>query len=235
MPRFGRPSLRNAIGDNQCVEKTEKFMTTMTMRGTMKAVCIHDFGGPEVLRYEAVPIPEPTADQILVRVRAAGVNPVDWKIRQGLFGATPLPQIMGSDFSGVVDSTSPDVREFHPGDAVFGVVGEESGSYAEYTLAPISRVARKPEALDHLHAAALPIAALTAWQALFEVAGLKPGQKVLIHAAAGGVGSFAVQFARWKGAQVIGTAFGEECRLCARTRRRPGARLSHQPVRGGGS
>ncbi|HWI57176.1 MAG TPA: NADP-dependent oxidoreductase, partial [Bacillota bacterium] len=181
-------------------------MTAMTMTATMKAVRIHAFGGPEVLAYEEVPRPEPAIDQILVRVHAAGVNPVDWKIRQGLLGASPLPQTMGSDFSGMVEAVSPEVHEFHVGDLVFGVVAEESGSYAEYTVAPVSRVARKPEGLDEVHAAALPIASLTAWQALFDAARLRAGQKVLIHAAAGGVGSFAVQFAHWKGAQVIGTA-----------------------------
>jgi len=113
---------------------------------------------------------------------------------------------MGSDFSGVVEALGPDVRDFRIGDAVFGVVGEESGGYAEFATAPESRVARKPDALDHVQAAALPIASLTAWQALFDTAQLQAGQKVLIHAAAGGVGSFAVQFARWKGAHVIGTA-----------------------------
>src|SRR2546425_1824192 len=180
--------------------------TTMTMKATMKAVRIHSFGGPDVLRFEDVPVPKPGTNEMLVRVHAAGVNPVDWKIRQGLLGQGPLPQMMGSDFSGVVEALGSGVRDFRVGDAVFGIVAEESGSYAEFATAPESRVARKPAALDHLQAAALPIASLTAWQALFDTAQLQAGQKLLVHAAAGGVGGFAVQFARWKGAHVIGTA-----------------------------
>jgi len=179
---------------------------TMTTKETMKAVCIHSFGGPNVLRFEDVPVPKPGRNEILVRVHAAGVNPVDWKIREGLLGQGPLPQIMGSDFSGVVESLGPDARAFRVGDPVFGIVAEESGSYAEFATTPESRVARKPDALEHVQAAALPIASLRAWQALFDTAQLQAGQKILIHAAAGGVGGFAVQFARWKGAHVIGTA-----------------------------
>ena len=179
---------------------------TMTKRATMKAVRIHSFGGPEVLRLEDVPTPEPRDDELLVRVDAAGINPVDWKIREGRLGQIPLPAIMGSDFSGEVEIPGPHVTDFRAGDAVFGVVAEASGSYAEYALAPISQIAQKPPELKHAEAAALPIPSLTAWQALFDTANLQPGQKVLIHAAAGGVGSFAVQFAKWKGAHVIGTA-----------------------------
>lgn len=182
--------------------------TTKTTRETMKAVRIHAFGGPEVLRFETVPLPRPGTNEMLVCVHAAGVNPVDWKIREGHFGEGSLPQTMGSDFSGVVETLGPDVRDFHEGEAVFGIVAEESGSYAEFAVAPVSRVARKPIGLDHAQTAALPIASLTAWQALFDTAQLQAGQRVLIHATAGGVGSFAVQFAKWKGAQVIGTASG---------------------------
>lgn len=179
--------------------------TTMTEKTTMKAVRIHAYGGPDVLRLEEVERPELRPEEILVRVHAAGVNPVDWKIREGLLQA-PLPSIMGIDFSGVVESLGSEVREYRVGDAVFGQVADESGGYAENALALASDVARKPEALDDVRAAALPVAALTAWQALFDAAGLEAGKKVLIHAAAGGVGGFAVQFAKWKGAYVIGTA-----------------------------
>src|SRR4051794_34262241 len=140
---------------------------TMTMTETMKAFRIHTFGGPEVLAYEDVARPEPAPDEILVRVHAAAVNPVDWKIREGHLGNVPFPANVGSDFSGVVDSLGSEVKEFHRGDLVFGVVAEESGSYAEYAVAPVSRVAKKPATLDHIQAAALPIASLTAWQALF--------------------------------------------------------------------
>jgi NADPH:quinone reductase-like Zn-dependent oxidoreductase len=180
--------------------------TTMTTSATMKAVHIHDQGGPDMLRFEDVPRPEPGTHEMLVRIHAAGVNPVDWKIREGLFGKILLPAVMGSDFSGVVEALGEEVTEFRVGQSVFGSVADESGSYAEFALADVSLIAEKPAALDHIQAAALPIPSLTAWQALFDEARLQAGQKILIHAAAGGVGSFAVQFAKWKGAHVIGTA-----------------------------
>ncbi|MDB6108891.1 MAG: Alcohol dehydrogenase zinc-binding domain protein [Pedosphaera sp.] len=180
--------------------------TTMTMTTTMKAVRIHSFGGPDVLRYEEVPRPEPEANEVLVRVLAAGVNPVDWKIREGHFDGVPLPSILGNDISGVVEALGPAVMDFRLNDPVFGTVADDSGAYAEYAVAPVSHLARKPASLDDVHAAALPTASLTAWQALFDAGNLQAGQQILIHAAAGGVGSFAVQFAEWKGAHVIGTA-----------------------------
>lgn len=177
-----------------------------TTTATMKAVRIHSFGGPEVLRLEEVPLPEPKENEVLVHIHAAGVNPVDWKTREGRFGKIPLPCIMGSDFSGLVEALGPGVTDFRVGEAVFGTVSDESGSYAEYALASTSHITEKPPLLDHGRAAALPIAGLTAWQALFDAGGLRGGQKLLIHAAAGGVGAFAVQFARWRGAYIIGTA-----------------------------
>jgi NADPH:quinone reductase-like Zn-dependent oxidoreductase len=179
----------------------------MTEKETMKAVQIHAYGGPDVLQFEDVPPPEPKLNQVLVRVFAAGVNPVDWKIREGYL-KTPLPMIMGIDFSGVVESVGSAVTKFRIGDEVLGQAADESGAYAEHTLAVDTDVARKPKGLDHLTAAGLPVAGLVAWQALFDNANLVAGQKVLVHAAAGGVGSFAVQFAKWKGAHVIGTASG---------------------------
>jgi NADPH:quinone reductase-like Zn-dependent oxidoreductase len=187
------------------LEKEYIMPTTTTEKATMKAVRIHAYGGPEVLRLDEISRPEPQANEILIRVQAAGVNPVDWKIREGLFQG-PLPQIMGIDFSGAVESIGGEISEYRVGDAVFGQVADDSGGYAEYALALAADVARKPEGLDHVRAAALPVASLTAWQALFDAAALAAGKKVLIHAAAGGVGSFAVQFAKWKGAHVIGTA-----------------------------
>jgi NADPH:quinone reductase-like Zn-dependent oxidoreductase len=132
---------------------------------------------------------------------------VDWKIREGYL-KTPLPMIMGIDFSGVVESVGSAVTKFRVGDEVLGQAADESGAYAEFALAAETDVARKPRGLDHTAAAALPVAGMVAWQALFDTANLIAGQKVLIHAAAGGVGSFAVQFAKWKGAHVIGTASG---------------------------
>lgn len=181
-------------------------MATMTMTGTMKAICIHDFGGPDVVRYEPVPRPEPGPGQVLVRVRAAGINPLDWKIREGWLGDSTLPQILGSDLSGAVESLGPGVNELKAGDPVFGTVADESGAFAEFAVCGVRQLARRPVNLDDIHAAALPIASMTAWQALFDKADLRAGQKLLVHAAAGGVGSFAVQFAKWKGAYVIGTA-----------------------------
>jgi len=181
---------------------------TMTAKETMKAVQIHAFGGPEVLRYEDVPRPEPKANEILVRVQAAGVNPVDWKIREGHLSGT-LPTIMGVDFSGIVESVGSGVTKYRSGDALFGQVADRSGSYAEHALTMEAYVAHKPEGLDDIRAAALPVAGLVAWQSLFDTAKLTSGQTALIHGAAGGVGSFAVQFAKWKGARVIGTASGD--------------------------
>ena len=188
-------------------------MATMTTSGTMKAVHIHEMGGPEVLRYEEVPRPEPSAYEVLVKVHAAGVNPVDWKIREGMFGKIALPAIMGSDFSGEIEALGPNVTEFRVGEMVMGSVADESGSYAEYALAPVSQIIEKPAAIDHIQAAAVPVPALTAWQALFDMANLQAGRTVLIHAAVGGVGGFAVQFAKWKGAHVIGTASGQNAEL----------------------
>jgi NADPH:quinone reductase-like Zn-dependent oxidoreductase len=120
---------------------------------------------------------------------------------------------MGSDFSGEIEALGPDVEVFRVGEMVFGSVADESGSYAQYALAPVSQIVEKPKGIDHVQAAAMPVPSMTAWQALFDTANLEPGQKVLIHAAAGGVGSFAVQFAKWKGAHVIGTASGQNATL----------------------
>jgi len=178
---------------------------------TMKAVRIHSYGGPEVLQLEEAPRPKPGKGEVLIRVYASGVNPVDWKVREGyLKNAThPLPTIPGWDVSGVVEEVGHSVAKFKNGDAVFTRPDiSRDGSYAEFIVVKESEVAHKPKSLDHVHAAAVPLAALTAWQALFDSAGLKRGQTVLIHAAAGGVGSFAVQLAKWKGAHVIGTASG---------------------------
>ncbi len=178
----------------------------------MKAIRFHQYGGPEVLKYEDAPKPEAGAGEVLVRVHATSVNPVDWKIRAGYlrgFREYALPFILGWDVSGVVESVGPGVSQWKAGDEVFGKPDlARSGAYAEYVAVREGEIARKPVGLDHVHAAALPLAGLTAWQALFDVAELKAGQKVLIHAAAGGVGSLAVQFAKVKGLFVAGTASG---------------------------
>jgi NADPH:quinone reductase-like Zn-dependent oxidoreductase len=174
----------------------------------MKAIRIHQYGGPEELKLEDVPRPQPGAGEVLIRVHAAGVNPIDWKIRAGYvkdFMPVPMPFIPGIDISGVVEATGPGVTRFKKGDEVFGVGG---AGYAEFAVAKESELALKPASLDHVHAAAVPVVASTTWQALFKVAGLKTGQKLLVHGAAGGLGIFAVQFAKAKGARVIGTASG---------------------------
>jgi NADPH:quinone reductase-like Zn-dependent oxidoreductase len=177
---------------------------------TMKAVRVHEYGGPEVLRYEDAPQPDPGPGDILIRVHGAGVNPVDVGIRQGLFKERikyKLPMILGWDVSGVVEAVSDGAVRLKIGDEVYSRPDiARDGSYAEYMVARESEVALKPKSIDHVHAAAIPLAALTAWQSLFDAAKLTAGQTVLIHGAAGGVGHFAVQLAKIKGARVIGTA-----------------------------
>lgn len=179
-------------------------------RSCMKAVEIHQYGGPEELKYEEAADPSINPDDVLVRVYASGVNPVDWKIRQGghRTGHDPaLPRILGWDFSGVVEKVGKSVTEWHRGDEVYGRPDlTRNGTYAEYVAVRASEIARKPKRIDHNAAGGVALAALTAWQGLFEHGGLTSGQQVLIHGASGGVGSFAVQLAKWKGAYVIGTA-----------------------------
>lgn len=177
---------------------------------TMKVVCIYRYGGPEVLSYEDAPLPHPGPGEVLVRVHAAGINPVDWKIRQGELKEQLhylFPLILGWDVSGVVESVGTGTTRLKVGDEVFSRPDiARDGAYAEYIVMRESEVALKPKSLDHIHAAALPLSGLTGWQSLFIAAGLTAGQRVLIHAAAGGVGHLAVQLAKWKGAHVIGTA-----------------------------
>ncbi|MGW1736531.1 NADP-dependent oxidoreductase [Streptomyces sp. NPDC001999] len=177
---------------------------------TMRAVTVKEFGGPEVLTVEVVARPEPLPTEVLVRVHAAGVNPVDWKTRegQGMAGLQTFPLILGWDVSGVVEEVGFGVTTLAPGDEVYGMpwFPRAAGGYAEYVTAPARQWARKPATLDHAHAAAVPLAALTAWQTVVDTAHVQAGQRVLITAAAGGVGHFAVQFARHLGAHVIATA-----------------------------
>jgi len=177
---------------------------------TMKAVCIYSYGGPDVLVYEDAPRPHPDNGEVLIRVHAAGINPVDWKIREGhlkeMVGHT-LPLVLGWDVSGVVEMLGSGITRLKVGDEVFSRPDiARDGAYAEFIVVRESEVALKPKSLDHVHAAALPLGGLTAWQTLFDAAALSSGQRVLIHAAAGGVGHLAVQLAKWKGAHVIGTA-----------------------------
>ena len=177
---------------------------------SMKAVCIYKYGGPEVLVYEDAPCPHPGDGEVLVKVHAAGINPVDWKVREGHLQEMPhstLPLILGWDVSGVVTALGTNLVRLKEGDEVFSRPDiSRDGAYAEYIVIKESEVALKPKSVDHIHAAAMPLAGLTAWQTLFDAGGLGAGQRVLIHAAAGGVGSLAVQLAKWKGAVAIGTA-----------------------------
>lgn len=201
---------------------------------TMKAIRLHEFGGPEVLRYEEALIPELKPGEVLVRVHAVGINPPDWYLREGYKDLppewrppVPFPVILGSDVSGVVEAVATDVQSFSIGDEVFGMVRfpsfGESAAYAEYVAAPASDLALKPAGIDHMHAAGAPMAGLTAWQFLIELGHsesnpLQPdshrpvplsGKTVLVNGAAGGVGHLAVQLAKWKGAHVIAVASGK--------------------------
>ncbi|MCI4083891.1 NADP-dependent oxidoreductase [Streptomyces sp. MMS21 TC-5] len=175
----------------------------------MRAIVVKEWGGPENLVEREIERPEPGLGEVLVRVHAAGVNPVDWKTRASgaliAWGETP---IVGWDVSGTVEAVGPGVTLYAPGDEVYGMphFPRQAGGYAEYVVAPARHFARKPASLDHVQAAALPLAALTAWQALVDTAGVTAGQRVLVHAAAGGVGHLAVQIAKARGAYVIGTA-----------------------------
>jgi NADPH:quinone reductase-like Zn-dependent oxidoreductase len=175
---------------------------------TMRAISQDTLGGPEVLREVRLERPEPRPNEVLVRVRAAGVNPTDWKHRAngGFLGEPPF--VLGWDVSGVVEAVGIGVAAFRPGDEVFGMLSYPfgHGSHAEYVTAPARTFTHKPAGIDHVQAGALPLVSLTAWQALVERADLREGQRVLIHAAAGGVGHVAVQIAKARGAHVIGTA-----------------------------
>jgi NADPH:quinone reductase-like Zn-dependent oxidoreductase len=174
---------------------------------TMRAIQVHSYGGPEVLKLEEKPRPEPRAGEVLLRVHAAGVNPIDWKIRQGLmkdFQPVTFPYTPGIEVAGVVEDVGPGMIAFKRGQAVLGQTS--GGAYAEYITIPVEALALKPEILSFVEAATVPVGVTTAWRVLFDNGGLISGQRVLIQGAAGGVGLFAVQLAKWKGAQVIGTA-----------------------------
>jgi NADPH:quinone reductase-like Zn-dependent oxidoreductase len=165
----------------------------------MQAVVMHETGGPDVLRYEEAERPEPADGEVLIKVHAASVNPIDWKYRRGL-AEKHLPAVLGNDVSGTAEMSR--VDDFTEGDDVFGFAA--SGGYAEYSTAPAGLIAKKPAGLSHEQAAAIPVAGLTAWQALFDRGGLERGQTALIAGAAGGVGHFAVQFAKLEGARAVG-------------------------------
>jgi NADPH:quinone reductase-like Zn-dependent oxidoreductase len=184
-------------------------LCAQSAKPTMKAIVIHEYGGPEVLKYEEVSRPEPNDDQLLVRVIGAGVNPVDGMIRSGMFADEhrAFPIILGGDIAGVVEKAGSKITKFKAGDPVFAYVSlDNSGGYAQYALATEREVAPKPQSLTYVQAAAVPIVAMTAWQALIDTAKLGSGQTVLIHGGSGGVGSFAIQIAKARGAKVIATA-----------------------------
>ncbi len=179
----------------------------------MKAIQIHGFGGPEVLQYEETNRPEIKSNEVLVRVCASSVNPVDNKIRAGEGQAkfpAEFPLTMGWDLSGIVEETGQSVTKFKKGDEVFGrPYPGKNGAFAEFIAVKESEIAFKPDGITHEEAAAVPLTALTAWQGLFDHGKLEAGQKVCILGASGGVGLFAVQLAKWKGASITGTSSGE--------------------------
>ncbi|MFC1563667.1 NADP-dependent oxidoreductase [candidate division KSB1 bacterium] len=179
----------------------------------MKSLQVTAFGEPSVLSFIEVPVPEPNPGEALIRIKGAGVNPIDAKTRRGIgFAAelikNDLPRVLGYEISGVIEKISPNVSDFKKGDHVYGLIGlpERSSCYAEYTTVLPEEIWHKPKTLSHIEAAGVPLAALTAWQALYETGNISKGDRVLIHAAAGGVGHFAVQFAKLSGAYVVGTA-----------------------------
>lgn len=184
-------------------------MNTETM---MRAVSQQTFGSADVLEITEIPRPKPRTNEILVKVHAAGLNPTDWKHRSGHGFVDKLPLVLGWDVSGVVEAVGIGVATFRPGDEVFGMMSYPFGlgTHADYVAAPARFFAAKPRSVDHVQAGALPLVSLTAWQALVDNADLQSGQRVLIHAAAGGVGHIAVQIAKARGAYVIGTASAEK-------------------------
>jgi NADPH:quinone reductase-like Zn-dependent oxidoreductase len=171
----------------------------------MKAMRINAFGGPEVITLEDIPRPTPRAGELLVRVRATSVNPIDWKLREGTYPDLPLPFTPGGDFSGEVEELGSGVAGYRKGDEVYGCIPGSRGAEAEYLTCPTTALAPKPRTLDHVAAASVPLAGMTAWQGLFDNGKLQRGQTVLILGASGGVGSFAVQLAKHAGARVIAT------------------------------
>lgn len=175
----------------------------------MKAVRIHTYGGSDVLQLEDVAIPAIASDEVLVKIHASSINPLDWKVREGYLkdmNLHHLPLTLGWDFSGEIVKIGHSVSLFRVGDAVYCRPAlENDGTYAEYIAVKASEVALKPVTISHLQAASIPLAGITAWETLITTAGIKPGQRVLIHAASGGVGSLAVQLAKAKGCYVIGT------------------------------
>lgn len=179
----------------------------------MRAVRIHSFGGPEVLGIEEIDIPQPGAEQVLIRVHAASCNPVDYKIRSGQYPPVKqdqLPKVLGRDIAGTIERCGSAVRSFKEGDAVYALLDGANGGYAEYVCLEASLCARKPTHLSFVEAAAVPLAGLTAWQGEFDHGHLQDGQRELIHGGAGGVGHLAIQFAKARGATVSTTVSSQD-------------------------
>src|ERR1700726_1680181 len=187
-----------------------KVAPAQTNAPTMKAIVLNEYGGREVLKYQDVPRPEPKEDEILVRVIAAAVNPVDTYVRQGMLGKRAIGNsstILGYDIAGVVEKTGANAKKFKKGGAIYCYLSVmRGGGYAEFAIAKESETALKPKNINFVDAAAVPLAATTAWQALIDSAKIDKGQTVLIHGGSGGVGSFAIQIAKARGAKVIATA-----------------------------
>ncbi|STQ89160.1 NADP-dependent oxidoreductase [Iodobacter fluviatilis] len=187
------------------------------MKASMQAIRQHRYGQRDVLQLENVPTPQIAADDVLIKVYAAGVNPVDWKIREGYLQsmlAYEMPLTLGWDVAGEIVALGEQVTGWQIGDAVYSRPDiARNGAYAEFVAVRASEIAKKPKSLDWQQAAAVPLAALTAWQALFAMGQLQAGEKVLIHAGAGGVGLFAIQLAKWRGAEVYTTTSGKNTEL----------------------
>ncbi|MEJ2793470.1 NADP-dependent oxidoreductase [Iodobacter sp. LRB] len=187
------------------------------MKASMQAIRQHRYGQRDVLQLENSPIPEIAADDVLIKVYAAGVNPVDWKIREGYLQsmlAYEMPLTLGWDVAGEIVALGEQVTGWQIGDAVYSRPDiARNGAYAEFVAIRASEIAKKPQSLDWQQAAAVPLAALTAWQAIFQIGQLQAGEKVLIHAGAGGVGLFAIQLAKWRGAEVYTTTSGKNAGL----------------------
>ena len=187
-----------------------RVLVAQSTKPMMKAIVVHEYGGPEVLKYEDVPRPVPKENEILVKVIAAGVNPVDSAARSQKFAQSlniKLPAIPGYDIAGVVEKTGATVTKLKAGDPVYAYIAlDKGGGYAEYALATEKETSPKPKSLNYVEAAAVPLVSLTAWQALIDTAKLSAGQAVLIHGGSGGVGSFAIQIAKARGAKVFATA-----------------------------
>jgi NADPH:quinone reductase-like Zn-dependent oxidoreductase len=191
---------------NQVVLEFKRRKRVTMSDSVMQAIQAQDYGGPEVLVPAQVPFPEPNAGQVLIQLKAAGVNPADWKIRSGYFKQfMPLqfPWTPGMEGAGTIQAVGANVAGFKKGQAVYGIV---SGAYAEYALAAAGDIQPKPERITFEEAASLPVGVLTAWAAVIDTANVQTGQRVLVHGGAGGVGAYAVQLARWKGAHVTATA-----------------------------